>query len=65
MSTVEALTYVTEKRIASRNNRNFDEKCVRHGPGDVIPQDTERTQTEASPETKRSYQEVLSCLFTR
>lgn len=29
------------------------------------PQDKERTQAEANPETKGCYQEVLSCLFTR
>jgi len=52
MSSVEALTYVTAKRIASRSWR-------------CDPQDKERTQAEANPETKRCYQEVLSCLFTR
>lgn len=29
------------------------------------PQDQERTQAEANPETKRCYQEVFSCSFTR
>ena len=60
MSGVEALTDVTAKRIASRDPST----SPRNGPARswrCDPQDKERRQAEANSETKRGYQEVLSC----
>jgi hypothetical protein len=64
MSRVEALTYVTAKRSASRDHLNFDENWVPRS-WQCDPQDKGRTQAETNHETQRCYQEVLSCWFTR
>ena len=48
MSRVAALTYVTAKRIASRDDLNFDEKWVRTGLGDVI------LKTRSEPRRRRT-----------
>ena len=70
MSRAEDLTCVKARRIVLKDRPDFDKEWVRNGIesepktfhlGDLVLKDKERTRPDADPETKRCYQEGVSC----